>query len=120
MVVKIQSEKVSATTRNSRPKTNLQEQKIKDPNAFVFIDMSGYGSESSYVDWSRIYSIFGSDGFSSFTNDQHFYMNIRNSQLHCIAARPPFMPYMDPVKWELDHIDLNQRMFNDIDNVSIV
>ena len=29
------------------------------------------------------------------------------------------MPYTDPVKWELDHIDLNQRMFNDIDNVSI-
>ena len=97
----------------------LQEQKIKHPNASVFTDMSGYVSESSYLDWSRIYSIFDSDAFSSVTNDQHFYMNIRNFQLHCIAARPPFMPYMDPVKWALDHVDLNQRIFNDIDNVSI-
>ena len=46
-------------------------------------------------------------------------MNIRNYQLHCIAARPPFMPYTDPVKWALDHVDLNQRMFHDIENVSI-
>ena len=29
------------------------------------------------------------------------------------------MPYTDPVKWELDDVDLNQRMFNDIENVSI-
>ena len=29
------------------------------------------------------------------------------------------MPYMDLVKWELDHVDLNQGMFHDIDNVSI-
>ena len=57
MVVKIQWEKVSAMTRISKPKTALQEQKIKDPNAGVFIDTSGYVSDSSYVDWSRIYSI---------------------------------------------------------------
>ena len=97
----------------------IQEQKIKDPNASVFTDTSGYVSESSYVDWSRIYSIFYSDDFSSVTNDQHVYMNIRNSQLHCIATRPPFMPYTDLVMWALDLVDLNQWMFNDIDNVFI-
>ena len=95
-------------TKNNRPKTTLQEQKIKDPNAGVFTNTSGYVSESSYVDWSRIYSIFYSDYFFSVTNDQHFYMNIRNYQLHYIAARPPFMPYTDPVKWAMDHVDLNQ------------
>ena len=97
----------------------ILEQKIKYLNDSVFTDMSGYVSDSPNLDWSRIYSIFDSDDFSSITNDQHFYMNIRNSQLHCIAARPPFMPYTDPVKWALDHVDLNQWMFNDIDNVSI-
>ena len=50
MVAKIQSEKVSAMTKNTRSKTALQEQKIKDPNDGVFTDMSGYVSESSYVD----------------------------------------------------------------------
>ena len=108
MVAKIQSKKLSTTTRDTRSKTTLQEQKIKDPNAGVFIDTSGYVSESSYVDWSIIYSIFYSDDFSSVTNDQHFYINIRNSQLHCITTRPAFMPYTDPVKWALDHVDLNQ------------
>ena len=34
-------------------------------------------------------------------------------------ARPRFIPYTEPVKWALDHVDLNQRIFNDIDNVSI-
>ena len=29
------------------------------------------------------------------------------------------MPYTDLVKWALDHVDLNQRIFNDIENVSI-
>ena len=119
MVVKIQSEKVSATTRDTRSKTILQEQKIKDPNADFFSDMSGNVSDCSYVDWCKIYSIFDSDDFFFVTNDQHFYINIHNSQLHCIASRPPFMLYMDPVMWDLDHVDLNQWMFNDIDNVSI-
>ena len=99
MVAKIQSEKVSATTRNTRSKMTLQEQKIKDPNAGVFTDTSGYVFDFSYMDWCKIYSIFDSDFFSSVTNDQHFYINIRNSQLHCIAVRPAFMPYTDPVKW---------------------
>ena len=85
----------------------LQEQKIKDPNGGVFSDTSGYVSNSLYVDQCRIYSIFDRDDFSSVTNDQHFYINIRNSQLHCIATRPAFMPYTDPVKWALDHVDLN-------------
>ena len=119
MVSKIQLEKVSAMTRNSISKMALQEKKIKDPNAGVFTDMSGYVSDSSYVDQSIIYAIFDNDDFSYVAHDHPFYMYIHNSQLHCVAARPPFMPYIDPVKWELDHVDLNQRMFHDIDNVSI-
>ena len=108
MVAKIQLEKVSAMTRNTRSKTTLQEQQIKDPNAVVFTNMSGYVSDSSYVDQSRTYAIFYSDDFSSIGHDEAFYMHIRNSQLHCVVERPPFMPYMDPVKWALDYVDLNQ------------
>ena len=108
MVAKIQSEKVSSTTRDTRSKMTLQEQKIKDPSAGVFSDTSGYVSDCSYVDWYIIYSIFDSDDFSFVTNDQHFYINIHNYQLHCIAVRPAFMHYTDSVKWALDHIDLNQ------------
>ena len=76
-------------------------------------------SDSSYVDWSRIYAIFYSDDFSCVGHEEVFYMHICNSQLHCVATRPHFMPYTDLVKWELDHVDLNQRLFNDIENVSI-
>ena len=108
MVAKIQSEKVSATTKNTGSKTTLQEHKIKDLNVGVFTNTSGYVSDSSYVDWSRIYDLFDYDDFSSIAHDQPFYMHIRNSQLHCVAQRPPFMPYTDPVKWALDHVDLNQ------------
>ena len=50
MVAKIQSEKVSAMTKNTRSKTTLQEKKIKDPNAGVFTHTSGYVFDSSYVD----------------------------------------------------------------------
>ena len=82
MVVKIQSEKVSSMTRNNICKTDVQEQKIKDPNANVFTDTSGYVSDTSYVDWSRIYAVFDTDDFSSIAHDQAFYMHIRNSQLH--------------------------------------
>ena len=76
-------------------------------------------SNSSYVDWSRIYAIFENDNFSSFSHDHSFYMHIRNSQLHPITVRPTFMTYTNPIKWALDPVDLNQRMFNDIENVSI-
>ena len=79
IVAKIQSEKVSATTRNTRSKMALQAQKIKDHNAGVFTDTSGYVSDSSYVDWSRIYVIFYSDDFLSVAHDQPFYMHIQNS-----------------------------------------
>ena len=79
MVVKIQSEKVFSMARDSRSKTALREKKIKDPNSVVFTDTRGHVSDSSYLDWSRIYSIFYSDDFSSIAHDQPFYMHILNS-----------------------------------------
>ena len=51
---------------------DLQEQKIKDPNASVFIDTSGYVSDYSYLKQSRIYSIFETDDFSYVAHDQYF------------------------------------------------
>ena len=119
MVAKIQSEKVYVTTRNTRSKTALIEQKIKDPNAGVFSDTSGYAFETLNLNWSRIYAIFDNDDFFFIDHDQPAYMRIRKSQLHCIVVRPPFMPYTNLVKWALDHVDLNQRMFHDIDNVYV-
>ena len=92
MVAKIKSEKVSSTTKNSRSKTSLEEPKIKDPNVGVFTDTSGYVFDTSYKHWSIIYAIFDNDDFSFVAHDQPLYMHICNSQLHCIAMRPPFMP----------------------------
>ena len=119
MVAKIQSNKASATTRNTRSKTTLQEQKNKDPNAGVFTDTSGYVSESLNIEWSKMYTSFDNDEFSCVDHDQPAYVQIHNSQLHRVAARPPFMPYTDPIKWELDHVDLKQREFVSIDNAPI-
>ena len=119
MVAKIQSEKASATTKNTRSKTALQEQKNKDPNTGVFTDTSGYVSESLIIEWSRIYTIFDNDDFSSIDHDQLAYLQIHNSQLHWVVVRPPFMPYTDPVKWALDHADPKQGILHDIHNVVI-
>ena len=119
MVAKIQSEKAFATTRNTISKMALQEQKNKDPNAVVFTDTSGYVSETSYIEWSRIYSIFYNDDFSCVDHNQPAYLHIRNSQLHRVAAIPPFMPYTDPVKWALAHVDPKEGIFHDIHNVVI-
>ena len=91
MVAKIQSEKVFATNRNTRSKSALQEKKNKDPNASVFTDTSGYVSESLIIDWPRIYTIFDNDDFSSFEHDQLAYLQIRNSQLHRVGAKSPFI-----------------------------
>ena len=119
MVAKIQSEKVSATRRNTRSKSAFQEKKNKDPKAGVFTDTSGYVYESLIIEWSRIYTIFDNDDLSSVDHDQLAYLQIHNSKLHRVGARPPFMPYMDPVKWALDHIDPKEGIFCDIHNVVI-
>ena len=76
MVAKIQSEKVSATSRNTRSKSALQEQKNKDPNAGIFTDTSGYVSKSLIIEWSRIYTIFNNDDLSSVDHDQLAYLQI--------------------------------------------
>ena len=103
----------STMSRNTRSKTALQEQKGKHPNIGIFIDTSGHVSETLHLDWSRIYSIFDNDNFSTIPHDHPAYAKIRSSQLHCIVAWAPFMPYTDPVKWELDNVNPNEFSFED-------
>ena len=103
----------SPVPRNTRLKTALQEQKSKGPNVVIFIDTSGRIYENLHLDWLRIYSIFDNDDFSGILHDQQDYIRIRSSQLHLIAARPPFIPYTDPVKWVLDHTKNENHVFND-------
>ena len=82
MVAKFQLVMVSTTSKNTRLKTALQEQKNKDPNASVFTDTGVRVSNNWYLDWSRIYSIFDNDEFSSVSHEQPTYLYIHNSQLH--------------------------------------
>ena len=88
---------------------DLQEQRSKDPNAKIFIESRGRISENLNLDWSRIYSTFNNDDFSALPHEQPTYINIKSSQLHLIAVKPPFMPYIDAVKWELDHAKLKSE-----------
>ena len=87
MVAKIQSEKVSSTSKNMRYESSLQEQKNKDPNASVFTDTNGYMSESLIIEWSRIYTIFNNDDLSSVDHDQLAYLRIYII-LSCITLVP--------------------------------
>ena len=101
MVAKFASKftsKYANMSRNTRSKIALNEQKSKDPNVGIFSDTSGRVSETLHMDWSKIYLIFDNDEFSAITHDQQAFVNINKSQLHCIAARPPSMPYMGSVK----------------------
>ena len=91
----------------------LQEQRSKDPNAGIFTDTSGRISENVYLNWSRIYSFFDDDDFSTIPEDQLSYISIKISQLHLNASRPAFMPYTNVVKWILDHAKPEERVFND-------
>ena len=100
-------------SRNTRSRNSLQEKKRKDPNANLFNDTSGCVSRTIHLDWSRIYSIFDNGKFSTIPHDQLAYATNRSSQLHCIADRPPFMPYTKPFKWELDHAIPKDRSFDD-------
>ena len=81
----------------------LEEQRSKDPNVGIFTDTINRISENMYLDWSRIYSTLDNDDFSPLPNEQSAYINIKSSQLHLTAARQPFMPYTDAVKWALNH-----------------
>ena len=76
-------------------------------------------SESVIIEWYRIYTIFYNDDLSSVNHDQLAYLHIRNSQLHRVGSRMPFMPYTDPIMWALDHADPKERIFCDIHNVVI-
>ena len=103
----------SLAHQNTRSKTSLQEERSKDPNAGIFTDTSGRISKNVYLDWSIIYSTFNNDDLSALPNEQLTYINIKSSQLHLIAARPPFMPYTNAVKWALDHANPEERVFSD-------
>ena len=76
-------------------------------------------SQSLIIEWSRIYTIFYNDDFSSVDHDQLAYLQISNSQLHRVGSRLPFMTYTDPVMWALDHVDPKEGIFRDIHNVII-
>ena len=91
----------------------MNEKKRKDPNADIFSDTSGWVLETFYVDWSKIYAIFDNSDFFAITHDQLVYAKISNSYLHRIAARSPFMPYMDMVMWELDDVSPEEWYFDD-------
>ena len=99
--------------RNTRSKKALQEQRSKDPNAVIFTDTSGRILENLYLDWLRIYSTFDNDDFSAIPHEHPDYINIKSSRLHLISARPPFMPYIDAVKWRLNNVKLEEWVFND-------
>ena len=113
MVAKFRAEMTSPARINIRSKTALQEQKSKYPNVEIFTDTSGRISENLHLDWSRIYSIFDNDNFLAILHDQLAYIKIQSSQLHLIASRPLFMPYIDPVKWALDHVNPKDCVFHD-------
>ena len=97
----------------TRSKTVLQEQRSKDPNAETFTDTSGRVSENVNLNWSRIYSIFDNDDLLAIPQDQLVYINIKSSQLHLIVSIPVFMPYIDAVKWVLNHTKPEEQVFND-------
>ena len=116
MVAKFVSEFTSKSTnmsKNTRSKTTLNEEKRKDPNVGIFADTSGRVSKTLHLDLSIIYAIFDNDDFSSISHDQSTYSSISKSQLHFIASRPPFMPYTDMIKWELDYTNPQYHSFDD-------
>ena len=65
------------------------------------------------MDRSIIYAIFDNDDFSAIMHEKPSYAKISSLQLDCIAARPPFMPYTDLVKWALDHAIPKEWSFDD-------
>ena len=54
------------------------------------------------------------DDFSEIQHDQVAFININNSQLHTVATRPSLIPYIDAIKWIIDHTNPQDRSFNDM------
>ena len=113
MVSKFRAEMTSPVPRNTRSKMALQEQKSKDINSGIFTNTSGCISENLHLEWSRIYSIFDNDHFSTIAHDHVTYIRIRSSQLYIISTRPPFMPYTNLMKWELNHANPKDHVFKE-------
>ena len=75
----------------------------KDPDFGVFSDTSGRIIETYQIDWPRVYSIFYSDDLLDIQNDQLAYRKVRDSCLWTIVVRPAILPYVDTIKWIVDH-----------------
>ena len=41
----------------------------------------------------------------------HTYFNVACSFIHKVAARPKILPYIDMVKWVIDHLNIEDREF---------
>ena len=105
--------KSATMSRNTRSKTALQEKNNKDPNVGVFTNTNGHVSQTLHLDCSKIYSIFDNQDFSVIPHEQPAYAKIRSSQIQCITSKPPFMPYINPIKWKLDYSSPKERSFDD-------
>ena len=100
-------------SRNTISKTSLNEQKNKEPNSGIFLDTNGWVSETYHLECLRIYSIFYNDDFLRIQHDQTTFVNISKSQLHTIVAKHALIPYIDAVKWIIDHTLPQDHSFND-------
>ena len=85
----------------------------KDPNFGIFSDTSGRINETYQIEWSRVYEIFDNDKFSDIQDNQLGYERIRDSRLHSVVARPAILPYIDTVKWIVEHVEPKDCSLND-------
>ena len=99
-------------SRNTRYKTALNKKNAKDPDFGILSNTIGCVSKAYHLDYSRIYSIFYSDFFTTIQHGQSSFINISKSQIHAIVSRPTFMPYTDPVKWIIDPSYPQYPLFN--------
>ena len=99
--------------RITRCKNIQKDMLTKNPNFDIFSDTNGRIIETYQIDWPGIYSIFYNGDLSDIQNDQLTYQKIWYSGLHAITSRPAILPYIDAVKWIVDHANPKDRSFND-------
>ena len=84
----------------------------KSPNFGIFSDTSGRITKTYQINQPRVYSIFYSDDLLDIQNDQLAYRKVRDSCLCTIVARPAILPYVDTIKWIVDHANPKDQFFN--------
>ena len=57
----------------------------------------------------RVIDKFSATGTDSISDATLFY--VACSHIHRIAARPKIIPYTDMVKWAIDHLNIEDRIF---------